>query len=179
MKDDDLLKLCNRCLDYNHQTGIITWVEMISKFSNKLVGQEAGCYTRGYKTLRINGINHLAHRIAFLMHHGFMPLSIDHINGIKDDNRSVNLRECTIKENNRNCGVRENNSTGYKGVHKLSNKRLTTDKWVVMIGSDDGPKYKGIFTTPELAAQAYDKAALEYHGEFALTNKSMGLINEL
>ena len=176
MDDNNLLAICNAHLNYNPDTGIITWVKMLSKFSNNLIGQETGCYSRGYKVMRINGINHLSHRIAFLIHYGYMPRSIDHINGVKDDNRALNLRECTLKENNRNCGMRSTNTTGYKGVSKSKNKNLTNDKWIAMIGTDDGPLYLGIFNSPREAALAYDEAAPKHHKKFCLTNKSMGLL---
>ena len=105
-----------------------------------------------------------------------LVLVLDHINGIKDDNRAINLRECTVKENNRNCSMRSTNTTGYKGVSKSKNKRLTSDKWIAMIGTDEGPRYLGIFKSPKEAAAAYDVAAIEHHKEFCLTNKSMGLL---
>jgi hypothetical protein len=46
------------------------------------------------------------------------PLNqIDHINGIKNDNRIVNLREATASQNLHNVPKRVNNTSGYKGVN--------------------------------------------------------------
>lgn len=92
--------------------------------------------------------------------------SVDHINRDTLDNRRANLRISTQQQNQGNRKKSKNNSSGYKGV--VFNKRL--GKWSAFIGYDGKPKYLGLFASPELAAQAYDKAAIEHFGEFALLN---------
>lgn len=85
----------------------------------------------------------------------------DHINGNKIDNRRANLRVCTRTENNRNRrGVIRKN--GYKGVYLQTN----TGRWA----AEANHKYLGAFATAEEAALAYNRAALELHGEFARLN---------
>ena len=76
------------------------------------VGQEAGNKNHnGYVRVGINGKLNSAHRIIWEMFHGKIPkgLHIDHINGVKDDNRIENLQLVTGKQNNQ----RKNYSTGY------------------------------------------------------------------
>lgn len=51
----------------------------------------------------------LAHRVVWYLHHGYWPENIDHINGIRTDNRICNLREVTHEEN---CQNRQH-ATGY------------------------------------------------------------------
>ena len=41
---------------------------------------------------------------------------IDHINGIKNDNRIINLRAVSGKENSRNFSLRKDNVSGHIGV---------------------------------------------------------------
>ena len=86
---------------------------------------------------------------------------IDHKNGDGLDNRREDLRFCTHTENLRNMKKR-----GYKGVswHKASRK------WGAYICVDGRSKYLGLFVSQKDAAQAYDRAATEYFGEFASTN---------
>jgi len=67
-------------------------------------GQRAGSYQKnsGYRTLCIDNNNLLEHRAVFLMHKGYLPPMLDHINRIKDDNRIENLREVTESLSNHN-----------------------------------------------------------------------------
>ena len=85
---------------------------------------------------------------------------IDHINLIKSDNRWVNLRLATPSQNKSNTGKRADNTSGFKGVSKLGNK------WKAQCTANKKFKYLGLYATPELAAEAYEKYARENHGEF-------------
>jgi len=58
------------------------------------------------------------HRLIWLFSYGRWPNGfIDHINGIKTDNRLVNLREVTSKENSKNRAISKSNSTGHMNVY--------------------------------------------------------------
>lgn len=88
----------------------------------------------------------------------------DHINGDGADNRRSNLRLATHAENMKNRKVNKNSRTGFKGVRPHRNKFRAT---IVV----DGQRINlGIYDTPELAAKAYDEAAIFHHGRFAKTN---------
>jgi hypothetical protein len=68
---------------------------------NKPISAKTEC---GYLRTRIThdkkSYEFLVHRIAWLLHTGKKPVKqIDHINGIRDDNRICNLREATNQEN--------------------------------------------------------------------------------
>jgi hypothetical protein len=90
----------------------------------------------------------------------------DHINRIRTDCRKVNLRICTRLENNRNLSKTENETTSkYKGVYKHK------DKWAASITVNYNKIALGLFKSQEEAALAYNKAAVEYFGDFASTNK--------
>lgn len=91
----------------------------------------------------------------------------DHINMDILDNRKTNLRDCTNSENMSNSGLHTNNTSGYKGV-SWSNKY---NKWRAYIKKDYKFINLGQHDSKELAALAYNNAALEYHGEFARVNQ--------
>jgi hypothetical protein len=97
--------------------------------------------------------------------------SIDHINGNTLDNRKENLRACTWSENARNSKLSSKNKSGFKGVEK------TKSGYVVRIGYLNKKIHVGSFRSAEEAASAYDEAASMHFGEFARTNKSLGLLN--
>jgi hypothetical protein len=94
-------------------------------------------------------------------------LQVDHINSNGLDNRKENLRLCTQSENKRNRIKNKNNTSGYKGViwNKLANK------WQSQIKYKNKLIYIGIYSDIHKAAEAYNTAAIKYHGKFANLNK--------
>lgn len=102
-------------LAYDSSTGILTWrVRRGPKAKGSLAGYK---HHTGYVQIEINGKAYLAHRLAWAIHYGELPISdIDHINRVKDDNRIENLRLATHSENMNNKTVAKNNTSGYTGV---------------------------------------------------------------
>jgi hypothetical protein len=98
-------------------------------------------------------------------------LHVDHIDGNGLNNQRSNIRLATQSQNlgNRRSAGGE---TPYKGVHFLKGASRKTPTWIARIQK----KYLGSFSTPEDAARAYDRAALETWGEFACTNAMLGLL---
>lgn len=99
------------------------------------------------------------HRIIMAAPNGIV---IDHINLNKLDNREANLRYATIAENNRNRGPRPGKK--YKGINKYP------DRWTATIGMNGSFLRLGSFKTEREAVEAYNAAAIKYHGEFAYLN---------
>jgi len=91
--------------------------------------------------------------------------TIDHADGNKLNNKRSNLRQCSQAENARNTKLAKNNSSGFKGVSLDVN-----GKWRARIWKDRKEIRIGTFINIEDAVAAYDKAALELHGEFASPN---------
>jgi hypothetical protein len=152
-------------LDFD--AGVFRWKwrdDRAKWWNTRFVGTVAGYLKNtGYITIRINGWNYQAHRLAWLYVHGVWPTDqLDHINGVRDDNRIANLREATSQENNRNAGLRKDNSSGITGVgwHKRR------QKFQARIAVDGRLIYLGRFDTLEEAAAARAKAESFYFGEF-------------
>jgi hypothetical protein len=96
----------------------------------------------------------------------------DHRNGDGLDNRRINLRLCTTSQNLSNRRKRSCQTSRYKGVHCV----LGCASWVSQITVAREVHYLGSFSSEVEAALAYDRAAIEAFGEFALTNAMMGLL---
>lgn len=90
----------------------------------------------------------------------------DHVNGDTLDNRIPNLRICCHKENMRNRRGQKGTSV-YKGVCL----ERSTGKWKAYIRFNGVLKNIGRFHLEKEAAEAYNKKAIELHGEFAKTNE--------
>lgn len=101
-------------------------------------------------------------------------LDVDHIDGDGLNNHRSNLRPATRSQNLHNSRKHVKSASRFKGV--------TPDGhgyggWRALIMVDYRRISLGTFRSEVDAARAYDAAALEYCGEFAATNASLGLLS--
>lgn len=124
----------------------------------------------GYIVFCVQGKLQLAHRMAWLYVYGEIPSkNIDHINGIRFDNRIVNLRLANQSQNTANSNLSKSNKSGYKGV--IWRKDIC--KWEAQIGVNYKCVKLGKFDCKEDAARAYANAANKHFGVFA-NNGNLG-----
>lgn len=126
-------------------------------------GSEAGCLTsRGYHRVMVNYKEYSTHRIIFMMHHGYMPKIIDHIDGNTLNNFVENLRESCAQTNQYNRRLSKNNVSGCKNVSWNKKNQL----WQIHVRYEKKCKswYVKDFEFAELIA--YEARNL-YHGNFA------------
>ena len=129
-------------------------------------GNEAGSLTtKGYRSLSYSRSKPRVylHRVIFAFHHGYLPKFVDHINGIRDDNRIENLRPATRLQQNLNTKVRKDNATGIKGVSFRKDRK----KWQARIKHAGKEMHLGFFDDIGEAATARKDAEKRLHGEFA------------
>jgi len=113
------IELLRSLLDYNPETGDITW--RVCRRPRTKAGDLAGCTVQGYRRIGIKNektVNCLAHRIAWALHYGEdpHPHELDHIDRNPLNNRIENLRKVTPSENNMNRDAYSN--SGEKYIHK-------------------------------------------------------------
>lgn len=112
------------------------------------------------------GHSNLLHRMILNPGRGRV---VDHINGNPSDCRKANLRIGSQRQNSYNTRLGKNNRSGYKGVSWDKYRK----KYAACICVDGKTKHLGRFESKEEAADAYDRAASFYFGEFALLNSDM------
>lgn len=169
--------LCE-AFSYDPATGDLTWRERPvhhfvdadyqRRFTARYYGIAAGSRDRrGYLLISLNHRKYWVHRICWAIHTGRWPEHfIDHINGIRHDNRAENLRDVPQLINGKGAVKSKNNTSGYTGV----GWRQKGNKWLAYITVRGRRIHLGLFG--DLAdAVAARKAACErfgfseYHGQ--------------
>lgn len=147
-------------VNYDPMTGVFTWAKPGKKRS---VGKPIGSrHPVGYTRVCINHVDHLAHRLAWWYFYGVVPeYEIDHINGVKTDNRIANLRDIPHQVNQQNWRVaRAGNTSGYLGVDWSKRNQ----KYRARIRLPDGQTLNlGMFHDPAEAHRVYVEAKREHH----------------
>lgn len=156
-------------LHYDPETGVFTWKEIPAtsretrRWNSRYAGRKAGCLNRGYVRVHFKSRAFSGHRLAWLYMTGAWPFpSIDHINGVTDDNRFCNLRIATHAQNSMNRKTRHDNILGVKGV-----RRVASGNYQARVMVNGKAINLGMFSNAGEAASAYQRAAEEFRGEFA------------
>lgn len=90
---------------------------------------------------------------------------VDHIDHDGLNNRRNNIRLATSAQNQAHCRRHRDARSQYKGLWLERSGR-----WVAEIYSQGKKHRLGTFDSEEIAARAYDAAAIQLHGSFAIVN---------
>ena len=167
-------------LNYDPETGVLTWRERPLHLCSgrteahrrrgwliwnaKYPGTVAGANAAGYIQIKVFDRNFPAHRIIWVMVHGWWPECIDHINGDPSDNRLNNLRSATPEINQRNQKTHSTNTSGRTGV---SWNRFR-ECWVAQIKVHGTSIYLGSFD--DFGAAVSARVAAE--GQYGFTGRA-------
>lgn len=135
------------------------WVKWQSTYAGK---PALTSMSRGYFRGRVFGRQFLVHRVVWAMTHGEWPNhGIDHINGVKTDNRPTNLRDVPQSENARNTRIGKKNTSGTLGVSWDKGCK----KWAATIRQDGRQRRIGLFVKKDDAVRARKEAEqkIGYH----------------
>lgn len=150
-------------IEYDSETGLLFWKERYAfsfkserdckAWNSRFAGKQ--CFNSeqgdGYLRGRFNSTHYLAHRIAWSIFTGINPEGeIDHINGVRHDNRIENLRDVDRIVNQRNRVMNRNNLSGHNGVWFCN----TRGKWGANICTGKGQTRLGYFGKKEQAVKA-------------------------
>jgi hypothetical protein len=125
---------------YDNSIGRFRW-NMLTPRCTK-AGKIAGAtLASGHRHIQLNHKFYLEHRLVWLYHYGEFPeFSIDHIDGVRDNNRLENLREAAPSENSANMKLTSRNATGVKGIS--FDKRSDSYEAAIM---SDGARIRKVF----------------------------------
>lgn len=163
------LGLAQKIFDYDKKSGALIWRKRpLQHFKNqhicnswnaKHAGRVAGsANTNGYIQVKVNRRLYKVHRIIWLLETGEWPnQDIDHISGVRADNRFANLRSVSRSENCKNKKNPTTNTSGVIGVgwHKV------TGKWRARIMSEGRSVNLGLFDDIRGAIAARKSAEME------------------
>lgn len=179
-------ELVKELLHYDPETGIFTHRVRDRKhfssdgmhrhWNDRFSGENAANIKSesGYCFISIFNKSYRAHRVAWLYVNGHLPSNqIDHINGVRSDNRISNLRCVTNADNGKNQKRRSTNTSGVTGVWKSKQK----GKYVAEILVNGKKHHLGTFDLLEDAARARKEAERKFgfhenHGR--IVNSSEG-----
>lgn len=165
-------EIVNKLLEYDPESGFLYWkVRDCSLFkSNKQCaywnkrysGKKAGrLSSNGYLQISIFDKLYYAHRLVMMLILGktiSQDDEVDHINGVRVNNKKENLRLVDKNENGKNQKTPDRNSSGHIGVrwHKRAKK------WISNITCNSKLHHIGYFNTIEDAVIARNKAHENY-----------------
>lgn len=144
-------------LSYDPDNGLFVWVKARKGVR---VGSAAGSENKsGYVQIGFEGALYYAHRLAFFFMDGEMPREhVDHVNGVRSDNRWENLRRCSRLQNAQNLAKRGNRK------HDLpTGVSPNGSGFLAQIKSSGKNYYLGTYKTPDEASGAYLIAKAKLH----------------
>jgi len=147
---------------FEYKDGCLYWKTLSHPNKQYLVGTLAGSiHKTGYHHITWCNKIQKAHRLIFMLHHGYMPKEIDHINGNRADNRIENLREVTRSQNQYNKAPQANTS-GIRNVswHKKS------QAWIVRLTMKGRIVFQQYFKDLEVAELVALEARDKFFGKF-------------
>jgi len=153
-------ELLREWFSYDAGIGRLLWKKRSGNKATR--GVIAGCRqeANGYRYVQFKGRSYREHRLIWVICTGCESFGdLDHINGIRDDNRIENLREigrCGNAQNER-IARKNNRSTGVLGVYKVGKTYraiITVRRCRIDLGR---------FETVELASASYLAAKRELH----------------
>jgi hypothetical protein len=145
-------------LHYDPETGIFT-VKIATSSRSRKGGQPGNLHPQGYLKIGLDRKLYSAHRLAWLYMTSEWPThNIDHINGVRHDNRWINLRDVSTAVNTQNHRIaRKTSRCGFLGVVPKGSR------WGAKIKLDRSAMWLGTYDTPEEAHAVYLEAKRRLH----------------
>lgn len=168
-------EILRQLLDYDPETGVITWRQRGPEwFTDGKYTADRNCRiwntryagtpaltvvgSQGYLQGTLLGRLVRSHRVIWKLFYGLEPIYIDHINGLRVDNRIANLRSVSHEKNLRNQRMRSTNSSGATGICWDEAR----NRWRARIKVSGRDIHLGRFASKAAAIAARDAALIEH-----------------
>ncbi len=140
------VQLVRELFDYDPDTGVLVWRV---KRGCRAAGMVAGCLSpNGRWVVSVQRKLQYRYRVGWIHHYGLVPeVEIDHVNGDPGDDRIINLRLATRKQNCENLGIRSDNTSGARNVVWDKSKGV----WKAQVGHNGKTIHGGYFIDPVAA----------------------------
>jgi len=110
------------------------------------------------------------HRVCFLLHNGYLPKIVDHIDGDVKNNKASNLRPVNDMTSAWNRKANSGTATGMKGVSVIKYTRGPSKGGICgyasSIGHNGKREYIGFFKTASEASDAYRAREIELRSDY-------------
>lgn len=154
-------------ISYDPDSGKFSWKYLVGVTGKIFSGSPGWINCDGYLRFNDGRSEIFAHRLAFEVMNGqALPddIDVDHMNGVRDDNRWCNLRQVVRTQNCMNAGLKSNNTSGHKGVY-WDNSR---GQWCAEIKAYGQRWRLGRFNSLEAAVQARMAKEAEVFGKYSV-----------
>ena len=144
---------------YDQESG--DFMSRVSRGNAAPAGKRLGFLVKGYVSFAVDYRTYRAHRLAWLYVYGEFPDGmVDHINGVRTDNRIANLRLADSRVNQENLRTsKANNKLGVLGVHQMK-----SGKFRACIQTNRKQVHIGVYESLEHARAAYLETKRRLHG---------------
>jgi len=147
--------------EFDYKDGKLFW--KTTRSPHVRAGKQAGYLRKdGYIGVLVHKKSYLVHRIIFALHHGFLPVFVDHRDRNRSNNHIENLRAADVNENTHNASLSKMNKTGVKGVREVRG-----GKFEARVAANGITLQVGTFSTLEEARIAIEEARVRLHKQFA------------
>lgn len=169
MSEKEEVYIKNKGITYSPVTG--RFIDNNGKFRDTTID------SKGYRRVRIAGIEYKAHRLIFILSEkDLTDKQIDHKDNIRSNNIWTNLRIVTQEQNQANALIRKDNSTKIKGLTFNKKENL----WIGRVQKNK-KRYKVSSTVKEKTIEKLSNLRYKLHGVFSnngYENKSLDTFYE-
>lgn len=156
-----------QCGDHAWTVLTLGYITLVSAEDAHILSKSAWTSHKGRNTIYAKSKGRRLHQVIMKPQNGE---KVDHRSGVGLDNRRPNLRAATNQQNCQNGPAHKDSTSKFRGVCWSRNYKM----WRATIYVEGKQKHLGYFFNEDIAAGAYDCAAMQHFRDFARLNFPTG-----